>query len=165
MTLAQQLAQYTASLQIQDVGASVNRIINTVDDLTRQMTSLQDQLRRVPRDSAGAAVPQALAEADGALKELKQFRDSVLARPLPGLGYRQYPRLREEVQTVSGMISRPMMPPTSGEMTRSGELTGETTEAQARLDGIIERRVVKINDLLKGTPHVLLQAPVRAFVP
>jgi hypothetical protein len=165
MTLAQQLAQYTSSLQIQDVATRVNRIINAVDDLTRQMTSLQDQLRRVPRDSASSAVQQALAESDGALKELKQFKDSVLARPLPGLGYRQYPRLREEVQTVSGMISRPMMPPTTGEMTRFGELTTETTQAQTRLDGIIERRVVKINDLLKGTPHVLIQAPARTFVP
>jgi hypothetical protein len=96
---------------------------------------------------------------------LKQFKDSVLARPLPGLGYRQYPRLREEVQTVSGMISRPMMPPTAGEMTRFGELTVETTQAQTRLDGIIERRVVKINDLLKGTPHLLIQPPARTFVP
>ncbi|HVT40087.1 MAG TPA: hypothetical protein VHE78_13660 [Gemmatimonadaceae bacterium] len=165
MTLAQQLAQYTASLQIQDVATRVNRIINTVDDHTRQMTSLQDQLRRVPRDSASPAVQQALGEADGALKELKQFRDSVLARPLPGLGYRQYPRLREEVQTVSFMISRPMMPPTAGEMTRFGELTAETTQAQTRLDGIIERRVLKINDLLKGTPHVLIRTPARTFVP
>jgi photosystem II stability/assembly factor-like uncharacterized protein len=165
MTLAQQLAQYTASLQIQDVATRVNRIINTVDDLTRQMTSLQDQLRRVPRDSASTGVQQALVEADGALKELKQFKDSVLARPLPGLGYRQYPRLREEVQTVSGMISRPMMPPTAGEMTRFGELTVETTQAQTRLDGIVERRVMKINDLLKGTPHVLIQTPTRTFVP
>jgi hypothetical protein len=165
MTVAQQLAQYTSSLQIQDVATRVNRIINAVDDLTRQMTSLQDQLRRVPRDSASGAVQQALAEADGALKELKQFKDSVLARPLPGLGYRQYPRLREEVQTVSGMISRPMMPPTAGEMTRFGELTTETSQAQTRLDGIIERRVVKINDLLKGTPHVLIQTPARTFVP
>ena len=39
----------------------------------------------------------------------------MLARPLAGLGYRQYPRLREEAQTVAGMVSRPMMPPTAGE--------------------------------------------------
>ena len=108
---------------------------------------------------------QVLAELDVTLKELKQFKDSVLARPLPGLGYRQYPRLREEVQTVSGMISRPMMPPTAGEMLRSTELGGEANQAQVRLDAIIKTHVVKINDLLKGTPHVLIQSPPRTFVP
>ena len=165
MTVAQQLAQYTAAQQLQSVAASVNRIIGTVDDLTRQMTSLHDQLRRLPRDSTSPAMQQALGETDATLKELKQFRDSVLARPLPGLGYRQYPRLREEVQTVSSMVSRAMMPPTAGELTRSGELTVETTQAQSRLDGIVDRRVTKINDLLKSTPHVLIQAPARTFVP
>ena len=48
-----------------------------------------------------------IATVDTTVKELRHFRDSVLARPLAGLGYRQYPRLREEVQTVSGMVSRP----------------------------------------------------------
>jgi hypothetical protein len=105
-----------------------------------------------------------LAEVEGTLKDLKQFRDSVLARPLAGLGYRQYPRLREEVQTVSRMISQPMMQPTAGEMLRLGELKTETDQAQARLDGIIDTRVARINKALAGSPHVV--PPTRArFVP
>jgi hypothetical protein len=79
----------------------------------------------------------------------------VLARPLAGLGYRQYPRLREEVQTVTGMISRPIWPITAGEQLRSGELVVETDDAQRRLDTIVRDRVGKINDLLKGTQHVI----------
>jgi hypothetical protein len=168
MTPAQLTAQYTAARAMEDLAVRVNRIIASVDDLSRQMTSLQDQLRRAPAnaaDSAAAPPRQVLAELDVTLRELKQFKDSVLARPLPGLGYRQYPRLSEEVQTVSGMISRPMMQPTAGEMLRSMELGSETNQAQGRLDAIIQTHVVKINDLLKGTPHVLIQAPARTFVP
>ena len=86
---------------------------------------------------------------------LRHFRDSVLARPIAGLGYRQYPRLREEVQTISGMISRPQWPITDGEKTRSGELVLETDDAQKRLDTIVRDRVGKINDMLKGTQHVV----------
>ena len=168
MTVAQLTAQYNAARAAEDVVARVARVINGVDDLTRQMTSLLDQLRRAP--AAGGAdssanTRAALAELDVTLKELKQFKDSVLARPIPGLGYRQYPRLREEAQTVSGMISRPMMPPTAGEMLRSTELVGESNQAQVRLDTIIQTHVVKINDLLKGSPHVLIQPPARTFVP
>jgi hypothetical protein len=113
---------------------------------------------RTPRtgDSlSGSGVPGVLADVDSALKDLRRFRDSVLARPLAGLGYRQYPRLREEVQSVSNMVSRAMMPPTAGEMLRLGELRTETDQAQARLDAILSSRVAKINQSLAGTPHVI----------
>ncbi|MBX9929475.1 MAG: hypothetical protein K2X99_11230, partial [Gemmatimonadaceae bacterium] len=129
-----------------------NRVIATTDDVMRQLSSLQDQLRRGNR-GANQAV---LTEFEGTLKDMKHFRDSVLARPLPGLGYRQYPRLREEVQTVTGMVLRPMLPVTAGERLRSTELRSETDGAQARLDGIIRDRVGKINDLLKDAPHVVV---------
>jgi photosystem II stability/assembly factor-like uncharacterized protein len=165
MTPAQLTAQYTAAVAMQDLTSRVNRIVSGVDDVTRQLTALQTTLRAAPRDSASANSQQALTEVGISLAQLKQFKDSVLARPLPGLGYRQYPRLREEVQTVSGMISRPMMQPTAGETLRSGELNSETSQAQARFDGIMQDHVMKINELLKGTPHVLIVAPPRTFVP
>jgi hypothetical protein len=126
---------------------------------------LQTTLRTLPRDGSAPNANQALTEIDGALKDLRQFRDSVLARPVAGLGYRQYPRLREEVQTVSGMISRPMMAPTAGELLRSGELRTESDEASMRFDNIMQTRVAKINDLLKGSPHVITPPAPRAFVP
>ena len=165
MTPAQLVTQYTAAQSMQALASRVNTIINGVDDVTRQLTALQVTLRAVPRDSAPANAQQALTEIGISLAQLKVFKDSVLARPLPGLGYRQYPRLREEVQTVSGMISRPMMPPTAGEVLRSSELTTEGNQAQARFDGIMQDHVMKINDLLKGTPHVLIVAPPRPFIP
>ena len=128
-----------------------------MDDLLRQLTSVQTTLR-APRDDAMAP---ALTEIDGTIKDLRHFRDSVLARPLTGLGYRQYPRLREEVQTISGMISRPQWPITQGESLRSGELVVETDEAQKRLDALLRDRVGKINELLKGTQHVIAPATTR----
>ncbi len=165
MTQAQLATQFTAAQSMQALASRVNAIVSGVDDVTRQLTALQVTLRAAPRDSAPANAQQALTEIGISLAQLKVFKDSVLARPLPGLGYRQYPRLREEVQTVSGMISRPMMPPTAGEVLRSSELTTEGNQAQARFDGIMQDHVMKINDLLKGTPHVLIVAPPRTFIP
>jgi photosystem II stability/assembly factor-like uncharacterized protein len=149
MTPAQLTAQFQTATQLNDLATRVNRVITGADDLLAQLTSLQTQLRRAQGS------PTVLANIDTTVKELRHFRDSVLARPLPGLGYRQYPRLREEVQTVSGMVSRPMMPPTQGELLRMGELKTEADQAQARLDGIIQNRVMKINQALAGTPHVI----------
>jgi len=165
MTPAQVVAQHDAAVQMRDLTTRVNRVVGTTDDLLRQLTSLQDQLRRpsgiTAGDGANGAAPadtsrrRVMADVDTAIKDLRHFRDSVLARPLNGLGYRQYPRLREEVQTVSGMIARPMLPPTAGEMLRLGELKTEADGAQSRLDSIVETRIAKINQALAGTPHVI----------
>lgn len=150
MTPAQVTAQHEAGLQLQALGQRVTRVIASVDDMITQLSNTQATLRRNARDNGAV-----LTEIDGTIKDLRHFRDSVLARPLAGLNYRQYPRLREEVQTVTGMVTRPQWPLTEGEKLRSGELRVETDDAQGRLDGIITNRVGKINEMLKGTQHVI----------
>ena len=92
------------------------------------------------------------------MRDLRHFRDSVLARPIAGLGYRQYPRLREEVQQVSGSIARPQWPVTAGEKLRSTELVSETGDAEGRLDALVRERIGKINELLKGSQHIITPA-------
>ena len=165
MTPAQLVAQHDAAKRIDDVAGRVARVIANVDDVRGQLTALQTILRSVPKDSADRNTGDALREITTAMQELKHFRDSVLVRPVAGLGYRQYPRLREEVQTVSGSITRSMLPPTAGELLRSTELTTETTEAAARFDQIMQTRVARINTLLKGSPHVITPPAPRTFVP
>ena len=169
MTPAQLTAQFETATELNGLAARVTRIVTNTDDLLQQLTSLQDQLRRANRGAAGQGVVQqsqsVLADIGSAIGDLRHFRDSVLARPLPGLGYRQYPRLREEVQSVSSMVSRPMMPPTAGELLRAGELKTEAGQAQARLDSIIQNRIVKINQALTGTPHVITTSPPQRIVP
>ena len=159
MTAAQLATQSQTAVQLNDLLARVNHVISGTDDLLAQLTSLQVNLRR------NQGSPTVLANVDTAMKDLRHFRDSVLARPLAGLGYRQYPRLREEVQSVAGMVSRPMMPPTEGEVLRLGELKVEADQAQARLDGIANGRIAKINQALAGTPHVITQAGQQRIVP
>ncbi|HEV8216205.1 MAG TPA: hypothetical protein VGP95_10235, partial [Gemmatimonadaceae bacterium] len=162
MTPAQLTAQFETANQFNDLAARVNRVIAGVDDLLTQLTSLQGQLRR---NATPAPPPQLLNDVGSTIGELRHFRDSVLARPLAGLGYRQYPRLREEVQTVSGMVSRPMMPPTAGELLRMAELKTEADQAQARLDAIVQTRISKINQALSGTPHVIVPQRVGPIIP
>jgi photosystem II stability/assembly factor-like uncharacterized protein len=151
MTPAQVAQQHDAAKAIEATQARVTRVVSGVDDLIRQLTGVQTTLRAARNE----AMAPALTEIGGTISDLRHFRDSVLARPLAGLGYRQYPRLREEVQTVAGMISRPIWPITAGEQLRSGELVVETDDAQRRLDTIVRDRVGKINDMLKGTQHVI----------
>jgi uncharacterized coiled-coil protein SlyX len=163
MTPAQLVTQNQTATQLNDILARVSRVIAGTDDLLAQLTSLQTQLRRSQSAGTPPPSPTVLGDIDGTIKDLRHFRDSVLARPIAGLGYRQYPRLREEAQTVAGMVGRPLMPPTAGELLRLGELRVEADQAQARLDGIVQARVLKINQALAGTPHVI--TPARPIVP
>jgi hypothetical protein len=149
MTPAELSAQLDASMQARDLTTRSNRIIARVDNLSRQLTSLQEQFRA----PANADVARDIASA---IKDLKQFKDSVLARPVAGLGYRQYPRLREEIQTLSGMVSRPLLPPTEGELLRLSELKAETDAAQARLDTFVRDRIGAINQALGSSPHIVV---------
>jgi photosystem II stability/assembly factor-like uncharacterized protein len=162
MTATQLATQYSTASQLNDILARVNRVITGADDLLAQLTSLQTQLRRA-QGTGVQQQSQVLPDIDAAIKDLRHFRDSVLARPLPGLGYRQYPRLREEAQTVAGMVSRPMMPPTAGETLRMNELKSEADQAQARLDVIVNGRVAKINQALAGSQHII--TPPRPVIP
>jgi hypothetical protein len=97
-----------------------------------------------------------LAEAEGALKEIKTLRDDKLIRPLAGLGYRQYPRLREEVNTLYGAVTRSYTRPTDPQVARNGELATETGQLTQELQAIVNNRIAKLNQLLKNLPHVVV---------
>jgi len=155
MTPAQVADQYAAAKAMEATQGRVTRVISGVDDLLRQLTATQTTLRAAPAVPNGAA---ALTEIGVAMRDLRHFRDSVLARPIAGLGYRQYPRLREEVQQVSGSIARPQWPVTAGEKLRSTELVSETGDAEGRLDALVRERIGKINELLKGSQHIITPA-------
>jgi hypothetical protein len=53
------------------------------------------------------------------------------------------------------MVSRPLLPPTEGEMLRLAELKGETDAAQARLDAFVRDRIGAINSALGSSPHII----------
>jgi hypothetical protein len=151
------VAQERTGLQLRDLVARVNGVVDNTNDLIKQLEGLKQQL-----DSGGRALPQgpqALALVDSTIKELMHFRDSTLTRPEPVMGYRQYPRLREEITTVAGMVWRGIHAPTAGEVLRTTELKTETDAAQSRLDRLIGTRIDAINKLFGTTPRILAPKP------
>ena len=142
-------------------------MLEQTDGITRQLASI-DQTLRPPKGASGsdsAAVMQqgsaavALQAVSAARTRLKSFRDDKLARPLAGLQYRQYPRLRDELQTLGNMVTRPLNGPTDPEALRLRELSEETTALEGELQAIIMNEVAKVNQLLAGTPHVIAPVP------
>ena len=151
VTTADLVATRDASLALAALSGQVTQVLNRTNNLITQLTALVDNIKRnAPNEK------EALNEAETSLKELKDFRDTRLARPIAGLGYRQYPRLREEVQSLSGSVSRSVARPTDSQVKRQGELTQESGQVQQQLNTIVNSRIAKLNQLLKNIPHVML---------
>jgi photosystem II stability/assembly factor-like uncharacterized protein len=149
----------TADLEAQVEGARaamalqsrVNAVVERVDSLVAQLTSIDTQAGRQ------APPPAYRAQVTKTLGVLKAFKDDELARPVAGLGYRQYPRLREDVQSLAGYFSRGFRAPNEGEMTRLKDMTAEVTKAETKLNGIIAGEIAAINEAMKGLPRIAIE--------
>ena len=166
-------AQLDAGLKLRDLSSTLNSVVGRVDDLTRQLTTLGETMRRVPEaaatvavregDGAGGPLARSVAQSDGAiadintaLDELKKLRATLVREAQ--FGYRYPPRLREEVQSLSGSISSAIAPPTEPQMLRLREVTEETQKAVADLNAIVSGSIRRINEKLSSQPHVVTSA-------
>ena len=174
-------AQLDAALKLRDLSSTLNSVVGRVDDLTRQLTTLSETMRRVPDaaatagragvsagdgDTSGGPAARTAAQADNAtaditaaIEELKKLR-ATLVREAP-FGYRYPPKLREEVQSLGGSISAAIAPPTEAQMLRLREVTDETQKAVADLNAIIGGSIRRINEKLSSQPHVVTGSSVR----
>jgi len=166
-------AQLDAGLKLRELSSTLNGVVARIDDLTRQLTALSETTRRIPDPAATAAAARSgdgegggptarsvVAQTDGAgadinaaLDELKKLR-ATLVREAP-FSYRYPPRLREEVQSLSGSISSAIAPPTEPQMLRLREVTEETQKAVAELNAIMSGSIRRINEKLSNQPHVM----------
>jgi hypothetical protein len=151
VTTADLIAQRDLGMNLRDLGARVTAVIDRTEDLMRQLTALVENLRRNAPNERNA-----LNEAESALVELRKLRDEKLLRPIQGLGYRQYPRLREEVNSLSGAVTRSITKPTDAQVGRHTELVSETSQVQRELQAIVDGRVARLNEMLKNLPHVIV---------
>jgi hypothetical protein len=141
-------AQAQASFQALALAARVNSVIERVDAMLGQLATLDAQLaKQTPAPAVRRQVTQAL-------ESLRAFRDDELARPAPVMGYRQYPRLREDVQSLAGYLGRGFRAPNAGELERMKDLALQVDQAVAKVNGIIAKNIAAINEAMKSAPRI-----------
>ncbi|MEW5983855.1 MAG: hypothetical protein AB1806_16000 [Acidobacteriota bacterium] len=141
-------AQIDAAFAMLDVQKRLNAVIDRIDSLREQLTALDGSLgKQAPPPAVRGLVKQTMTR-------LKTWRDEELVRPLSGLGYRQYPRLRENVQSVAGYVNRGFKAPNEGEKLRMKELVDETAAAERTLAAIEGGEIAAINAAMKGEPRI-----------
>lgn len=165
MAAADYQAQLAAALEVRDLVSQVNGVIDRTEDLRKQLAGLVEQLQRpvaaAASDGNGAAADSAaLAAVKRALDKVNDLRGR-LNRPPPRMGYRQYPRLREELQSLGGAISRPVAPPTEPQQRRLEELRQETAAVVGELNQLLTQTVPELNRMLGTRPHIVAGQPLR----
>jgi photosystem II stability/assembly factor-like uncharacterized protein len=141
-------AQLRASFDALALQARVSDVVDRVDTMSSQLTALDAQLARQ------TPVPAVRSQVKQALDALKRFKDEELARPIPGLGYRQYPRLREDVQALSGYLARGFRAPNAGELERMKDLRAQVDQAVAKVNNLMSKDIAAINDAMKASPRI-----------
>ena len=144
-------AQLKASFAALALQARVGDVIDRVDAMSSQLTALDAQLAK---QTPAPAVP---GQVKPALDALKKFKDEELVRPIPGLGYRQYPRLREDVQSLSGYLMRGFRAPNAGEVERMKDLTVQVDQAVAKVNGLVAKDIAAINEAMKASPRIAVE--------
>ena len=91
--------------------------------------------------------------------------DNELRRPPPRMGYRQYPRLSEQLSFASRGITQAQARPTEGQLQVIGEVEAAIGEAEGRLQSIIDGPIGELNRMhqQRHPNHEELAARVESY--
>ncbi|MDZ7647746.1 MAG: hypothetical protein U5K54_11510 [Cytophagales bacterium] len=141
------------TLALRDQLSQTHKLINRTDETIKQLTELKQRIESAGNESGVDKSTQ--GQIDEAIKKLKEYEDEVLRRPPPNMGYRQRPRLKEEISDLADAVDGATARPTQPQLNRLGELNQETEEATTQLNRIIEENIIPINEKVKNLPQVI----------
>ena len=144
--------QLEAGIELRDMLSKVNTVLNGTESVMTQMSELKKKVKDF--SSSDFDLTEAEGKIKNVLQMVKEFRNDELKRPINGLGYRQRPRLREELRSLAWAVDGTSARPTNPQMLRMKELDEETEAVVRRYNSIVENEVAEINQILRNFPQV-----------
>ncbi len=141
------------TLALREQLTQTHRMINRTDETIKQLGELKQRVKL----AGESADPTIAGKIDEAVKKLKEFEDEILRRPPPNMGYRQKPRLKEEISDLLSSVDDAMARPTQPQLARLDELKQEVKDAQAQLERILSEDIGKINEATRNMPAVVIK--------
>ena len=138
-------------LKLRELLSETNTMINNSQTYGTQLKELKKKLEKSESEGMDESLQE---DIKGAMKKISDLQDDILKRPPPNMGYRQRPRLREEIRSLMRAINSATAEPTQPQLSRLEQLKGEVSEAQAALEQIITDDIQKINDKTKNIPQI-----------
>ncbi len=142
------------TLALRDQLSQTHKLINRTDEAVKQLAELKDRIKSAGSESGVDGSVN--GQIEDAIKKLKEYEDEILRRPPPNMGYRQRPRLKEEISDLLGAIDDATARPTQPQMNRLDELKQETQDATNQLNRIITESVAPINEKVKNLPQIVV---------
>jgi hypothetical protein len=120
------------------------------------MKQLRDLAATLTASGGERALVEEVRAAEAAVQAVS---DEYLRRPPPRMGYRQRPRVSEELRSLMGSIANVEAPPTVPQMARLQEIRVEAQQAVDALNQVLDTRIKELNDKLGDRPRILVNRP------
>jgi hypothetical protein len=143
-------ARTDAALEGRDLQSRINSMVNALVTMNDQIEGLLEALRGKDL-SNGAEIRRQARTAQEAIEAL----ENDLRRPPPRMGYRQYPRLSEQLGFVARGIAQAQARPTEGQLRVLEDLEGEIGAKAVELQELIDGPVGDLNRLMGGQPRIM----------
>lgn len=141
-------AQASATLTLRDLLSETHGMINAVEAALRQLGELGEKLDADSDAGMVAMVDEATSEAETVL--------AMLTRPAPAMGYRDKPRLREEIRSLMRAIDGAVNAPTEPQIARLAQLHDERDAARDAYEALVEGAIARLNEASADMPQVLV---------
>ncbi len=143
-------ARFTASMRARDLQTQLNRMVGAINDLDGQIDGLLESIEGKELSNEGEIRGKA-GEAQDALETL----GAEVRRPPGSMGYRDWPRLIEQLRFVVRGIEGPQARPTDGQLEVLTEVEAAAAERAEELTAIVNGLIAELNALLEDAPKIL----------
>ena len=151
-------ARFAASMRAKDLETQLNTMVGTIVDLNGQIGGLLESI-----DGKGLSNEDQIRETAGTAKDQLDTLENELRRPPPRMGYRQWPRLVEQLRTVVRSIESAQARPTDGQMEVLTVVEADAQRRATELSAIVDGVISDLNELLEDAPKILTEWRARAI--
>ncbi len=152
-------ARFAASRRALALQSQLNEMIAATRDLTEQVDHTLSAIE-------GKDVPNATSIRETAATAKDQLADlsNETNRPPDGMGYRDWPRLAEQLRFVAGGINGAQARPTAGQVEVLTLVEQATAQRATELTAIINGSIAELNRLLQDQPKIMTSFGTRRVI-
>jgi hypothetical protein len=143
-------ARFAAAMRARDLQSQLNAMVGTMVDLNGQIDGLLESIGG--KDLANEAEIRSTA---GEAQEKLTTLEAEVRRPAGSMGYRDWPRLIEQLRTVARQIQGPQARPTEGQLVVLNEVETAAAQRAQELSVIVDGVIADLNRLLQDSPKIL----------
>ena len=142
--------RFTAAMRVRDLETQLNRMVGTTLDLDEQIDGLLESIEGKNLSNE----EQVRAVAGDAQSQLTAVASEV-RRPPGSMGYRDWPRLIEQLRNISRAVSGPQARPTVGQIEVLTEIEAGAVQRAQELSDIVNGVIADLNELLEDAPKII----------